>query len=130
MVSKEHSEINEYLENGDFSIQIGTQNRFGKIPMDQAIEETINKDTQTAGDTKGFRTRSGAVVRYYLTADYRSACMHQLREMVDETKGPFSHPDIGSTTIHQDEADVTSILNMFDSWRNPFTDDMQYLCSL
>ena len=35
-----------------FSCQIGPVNTFGRIPMDQTIEETINKDTQTARGTK------------------------------------------------------------------------------
>lgn len=36
--------------------------------MDQTSEETINKDTQTPGGTKGFSIRKGAV---HITADYR-----------------------------------------------------------
>ena len=58
--------------NGGFSIQRGCRNPFGKIPADQAIEETINKDTQTAGGTKGFSPKRAAVKRHYLTAEYRS----------------------------------------------------------
>ena len=27
---------------------------FAPIPVDQAVEETVNKDTQTSGGTKGF----------------------------------------------------------------------------
>ena len=30
-----------------FSVQMSDHNTFGKIPVDQAIEETVNKDTQT-----------------------------------------------------------------------------------
>lgn len=56
---------------GRFSVQLGSANPFGHIPVDQAIEETVNKDTQTAGGTKGFSLKSGVVTRYYLTAEYR-----------------------------------------------------------
>ena len=38
-----HPELHEYLNNGGFSTQIGVKNPFGCIPMDQIIEETINK---------------------------------------------------------------------------------------
>ena len=44
--------IHNYLQNGGFSCQIGSQNTFGMIPMGQTIEEKINKDTPTAGGTK------------------------------------------------------------------------------
>lgn len=33
---------------GVFSVQLGRNNPFGKIPIDQTIEETVNKDTKTA----------------------------------------------------------------------------------
>ena len=31
-------------------VKRGSNNPFGRIPVDQTIEETINKDTQTPGD--------------------------------------------------------------------------------
>ena len=55
-LSLTHPEIDANLLNGRFFCQIGSKNTFGKIPMVQTIEETINKDTQTAGRTKGFST--------------------------------------------------------------------------
>ena len=44
-----HPDIHEYLADGNFATQIGKDNPFGCIPMDQTIEEAINKDTQTPG---------------------------------------------------------------------------------
>lgn len=44
-----HPELDKYLCNGGFSTQLFNENHFGKIPVDQTIEETISKDTQTAG---------------------------------------------------------------------------------
>lgn len=41
-------------------------------PVDQTIEETINKDTQTAGGTRGFSLNPGALQRYYMTAEFRA----------------------------------------------------------
>lgn len=37
-----------------FSVQIDDHNPFDQIPVDQTIEETVHKDTQTAGGTRGF----------------------------------------------------------------------------
>ena len=46
--------VHKYLNNGGCSVQIGATNPFGRIPVDQTTEETINKDTQKLGGTKGF----------------------------------------------------------------------------
>ena len=67
-----HPEVHDHFMNGGFSVQLGGKNPFGKIPIDQTIEETANKDTQTAGGTKGFSLKPGAVSRYYITAEYHS----------------------------------------------------------
>ena len=41
------------MMNGGFSVQLGSENPFGKLSADQVIEETVNKDTQTSGGTNG-----------------------------------------------------------------------------
>ena len=53
-LEQDHPSVHAHMKSGGFSVQIGSQNLFGKIPADQAIEETVNKDTQTSGGTKGF----------------------------------------------------------------------------
>ena len=46
------------------------------------IRGAINKDTQILDGTKGFSTKKGAAVEYYLSAGYRAAsciqCLHQM----------------------------------------------------
>ena len=51
-----------------FSVQRGSQNPFGRIPVDQTTEDIVNPDTQTAGATTGFGLKKAAVERYYLTS--------------------------------------------------------------
>ncbi|KAJ8398216.1 hypothetical protein AAFF_G00430600 [Aldrovandia affinis] len=99
----------------------GGQNPFGRIPVDQTIEETVNRDTQTAGGTKGFSLKRAAVERYYLTCEYRSNYLKQLRRMVGCGMSHFSHPDLQMSRITRDEADVQSIVKLLeDNWTNPF----------
>ena len=57
---KEHPDVLAYLRSGGFSVQIGATNTFGRIPVDQTCAETVNRDTQTPGGTKGFSLKSGA----------------------------------------------------------------------
>ena len=47
-LEEEHAELLAYFRAGGFSVQIRGRNPFGKIPEDQACEETVSKDTQTA----------------------------------------------------------------------------------
>ena len=72
----EHPDVHEYLNNDGFSVQIGATNPFGRIPVDQTIEKTINKDTQKQGGTKGFSLKPGAINKVHLTAEYRNSCLH------------------------------------------------------
>ena len=61
-------ELHRHFMSGGFSVQMGEANKFGRIAVDQTLEETINRDTQTAGGTKGFSLHQGAVSRHHLTA--------------------------------------------------------------
>ena len=88
-----HPDLHKYLIDGGFSTKIGENNPFGCIPMDQTIEETINKDTQTAGGTKGFSTKKGAVAKYYVSADYRASSVRHLRQMVQTSSNGSKHPE-------------------------------------
>ena len=123
------SEIWEYLCNRGFSVQMSSSNSFGRIPLDQTIEETANKDTQTSGGTKGFSLKTTAVSRYYITADFRRSCVRQLRQSIHPTMGQGGHPDPKSGRIRRDEKDVHTIWDLFQTvWKNPFEDDE--LCNL
>ncbi|MES9881531.1 MAG: hypothetical protein ABW185_11680 [Sedimenticola sp.] len=101
-------------------------NPFGKIPVDQTIEETINKDTQTSGGTKGFSLQKGAINIYYMTAEYRS-----LKDMIDEKLAKCHHDDLSTPIIARDEKDVVSLIEMMESnWINHFVADKMDLVSI
>ena len=106
---------------GGFSVQFGSQSPFGRIPVDQTIEEIVNRDTQKAGGTKGFSLKRAGVERYYLMSEYRSMYLKQLRRMVGRGMSHLSHPDLLIPRITRDEADVQSIEKLLeDDWTNPF----------
>lgn len=67
-----HPDVYAEFVAGKFSVQLGSMNPFGRIPVDQTIEGTVNKDTETAGGTKCFSLTPGAVTKYYITQEYRS----------------------------------------------------------
>ena len=119
----------EYLCDRGFSVQLSSTNAFGRIPMDQTIEETVNKDTQTSGGTKGFSLNANAVSRYYITADFKRSCLRQIRQSINSRKEKCGHPDLRIGRILRDEKDVSQIWDLFQSvWRDPF--DCDELCNL
>ncbi|KAK5859272.1 hypothetical protein PBY51_003352 [Eleginops maclovinus] len=124
-------EVHAHFMQGGFSVQIGSRNPFGRIPVDQTIEETVNKDTQTPGGTKGFSLKPAAVTKYYMTSEYRSAYLRQLRGMVGQRDSHLNHPDLQMPRIRRDEADVQSLVELMDtSWLNPFSQDHSDVISL
>jgi len=58
---KENPQAHAFMEAGGFSVPMSPDNAFGRISVDQTIEETINQDTQTAGGTRGFSLNPGAL---------------------------------------------------------------------
>ena len=106
---------------GGFVVQIGEHNPFGKIPVDQACEETITRDTQTAGGTKGFSLKPKAVSKYYLVAEYRGIFIRNLKDMLHMDGAPGClHNDLQKSRIAKEESDVKSLLETISNWINPF----------
>ena len=57
----QHPGVFQAFSDGYFSVQMSNSNPFGCIPVDQTTEISVNKDTQTPGDTTRFNLKSGAV---------------------------------------------------------------------
>ena len=130
-LEEEHPEAFKCLKTGGFSVQVGESNPFGKVPVDQACEETVNEDTQTAGGTKGFSLKARAVSKYYLVTEYRSIFLRLMKDMLDLNKSNFRHSVLQSTRIVIDETDVKSLVAMHQShWLDPFSNVNQDLVCL
>ena len=96
-----HPDVHAEFMQGGFSVQLGSNIPFGRIPVDQTIEETVNKDTHTPGGTKGFSLKPGAVSRHYLTAEYWAVYLRTLRDMIGQGRSKLSHPDLQGPTIRK-----------------------------
>ena len=132
-IKEVHPDASKFLEAGGFSVQMGSSNPFGRIPVDQAVKETVNKDTQTPGGTKGFSLNPSAVQKYYLTAEYRTLFMRNMREMVSLNRKDttYDHPDLHKSRISKDEAVVQAMCELLShSWKNPFSEEALDLMSL
>ena len=130
-LAETHPDVHDHFQHGGFSVQLGDHNPFGRIPVDQTIEETINKDTQTAGGTKGFSLKAGAISKYYINAEYRSLCLKQLRSMTQVGNIGKSHVDLTPSRIRKDEKAVQSLAELMENnWTNPLGSEPSELVSL
>ena len=117
---EKYPSVYEAFKTGQFSVQLSNNNTFGRIPVDEAIEVTVNKDTQTPGGTSWFSLKAGAVRCYYPTAEHHSAFLGQLREMVQGNKSQLSHSELQSPRIQKDEEVVSAVVSLIQGWINPF----------
>jgi hypothetical protein len=126
-------EVYAYLERGGFAVHVGSScNPFGSIPIDQAVEETVNKDTETPGGTKGFSLNPAALKKHYMTAEYRALFLGNLRDMLDmNAYQASSHPDLNKPRIAKDEKDIQAMEDLLkNNWINPFNPDISDIMSI
>lgn len=125
-LSNNHPKIYEQFMEGKFSVQIGSTNTFGRIPVDQTIEETVNRDTKTPGGTCRFSLNTSAVTRYYLTAEYRSEYVRLLRQILQMNRNQH-HAELQKSRITKDEQAVSAIVEVIEDLVNPFSDPKDLL---
>ena len=105
---------------GQFSVHMSSNNPFRRTHVDQATDVTVNKDTQTPGGTARFSLKAGAIKRYYITSEYRSAFLGQLRDMVQGNRSNVCHTELQRPRIHKDEYAVPSVVGLIKYWVNQF----------
>ena len=105
-------DVHAEFMHGGFSVQLSSNNPFGRIQVDETIEETANKDMQMLGGTKGFSLKPGAVSRYYLTAEYRAVYPRTLRDMICQGNSKLPYPDMQGRMTRKHEADIKSLINL------------------
>lgn len=125
---EQNADVYAAFKNGQFSVQISSNNPFGRIPVDQATEVTANKDTQTAGGTTGFSLKASSVKREYLTAEHRSAFLGQLRGMVRGNNTGLHHAELQRPRIQKDEKAVSAVTDIVSGWINPFAEKQDLIC--
>ena len=112
-VHMEHPEVYEHLKNGGMSVPLGMANTCGCILVDQAIEEIANRDTLDSRGHKRIqfipREQLG---KCYLTAEYRSICVQNLKGMGQEKPPDVSHADLEPARIKKDKQSTQVVVNL------------------
>ena len=121
----EHPDVYSNFMAGKFAVQLAEESPFGRIPVDQTTEVTVNKDTKTSGGVTKFSLKTGAVNRFYMTAEYRCSFLARLRDMVQVKRPSYHHDELLSTRKVKDEKAVTAVESLIESWSNPFVESKQ-----
>ena len=87
----------------------------------------MNKDTQNPGGTTRFSLKPATVQRYYLTAEYRSAFLGQLRDMIQASNSKTQHTELQSSRMKKDEQAVSAIVDLIQGWVNPFSESQDLI---
>jgi len=125
-----HPAAHEQLIAGDFAVQRSKGNKFGRIPQDQAIEVTINRDTKTRGGIIGMSLNPAAVFKWMILRADRAEYTRHCEELSGSTStDELAYKDAGKKRVKDDEAAVQSITACIENWINPFQSDEQ-LCHL
>ena len=94
---------------------------FASIPVDQAVEETVNKDTQTAGGTKGFALKPSSVQKHYMISEFRTSFLVNLRDICGTAGQNSVHHDLKPSRIEKDKGNTQVIMDLLENnWANPF----------
>ena len=116
------------IPNGGFAVQLTSESPF---PVDQAVEETVNKDTQTAGGTKGFSLKPSSVQKHYMISEFRTSFLGNLRDMCNTAGQKSIHHDLKPSRIEKDEDSIQTIVDLLEiNWTNPFDNKNTELVSL
>ena len=120
---EKNPEVYVAFKEGQFSVQLSSNNPFGRLPVDQTTEVTVNKDTQTPGGTARFSLKAASVKRYYLTAEHHSAFLGRLRELVQGNKTEeLHHAELQRPRIQKEEKAVLAVVDLIQGWINPFAE--------
>ena len=80
-LEKSHPAAYRELKQGQFAVQRVQGRAFAQVPVDQAIEQSLNRDTKTRGGIIGFSLKPGAVHRWIITTRERSAVPRFCKEL-------------------------------------------------
>ena len=90
----ERPDVHQNFMEGQFSVQLFDESPFARIPVDQTREVTVDKDTKTTGGVTRFSLKTGAMNRFYLTAEYRCGFLCQHRNLVQAKRPQFHHNEM------------------------------------
>lgn len=118
-LSTTHPAVYQQCIEGDFAVQ-RSSNAFAKIPCDQTIEQTANRDSKTKGGFTGFSTSKGAVNRWIWSHHARGSITRECETMAGKGERSETRSDLLHSRMEHDKAAVEKIIDTINCMLNPF----------
>ena len=118
------------FRDGNFSVK-RSNGKFNKVPSDQCIEQTINREQKCHGGIKGYSTSEGTVQRWVLTSHILARCFSKLDyDLLIENKQP-TPKDLGKSRMVFNNESAHRSYAVLSNWGNPFDyrESLINLCS-
>ena len=97
-----------------------TVGRFNRLPPDQVIEQTINKEQKGKGGIIGSSTSEGTAQRWILTSHIVASLVTDLTEFIGLQINQRRPKKLGKKRIEYDEMKVRKCVSLTKEWSNPF----------
>lgn len=121
-----HPEIHEQFELGNFSVR-RQRGKFNKIPSDQAIEQTINREQKCGVGITGYSTSEGTVRRWVLTSHVAARCQSKMEEYLGMSEANSVTKDVARKRTVFDEANAVRSYELIKDWGTPFRENSRLI---
>lgn len=115
-------EVYNEFKNGNHPVARSSQ-PFGQVWTDMALEQSINRDSKSAGGIVGVTQNASALERWFLTSHERAAITSATKKMckLDNDDIVGSHKEAGVQRVKRDESDIQKLLQTISTtMSNPF----------
>ena len=119
--------IYQEFQHGNFSTW-HTKGKFNMLPLDQVIEQTINKDRKRPGVIIGISTSQGSIQRWVLSSHNTATLIADLRKSLNRDTADSTTKYLNSKRIRFDENAVNKCYELINSWTKPFTGTSNIFC--
>ena len=107
------------IKQGNFSVR-RSAGRVNKLPRDQVIEQTINKDQKGSGGIIGYSTSKGTVQRWIITSHVAPKLLDNMKNSLGIRASVSLTKDIGISRKQFDEKNTESCYELLKSWTPQF----------
>ena len=104
---------------GNFAVK-RTEGKFNKVPTDQCIEQTINRQQKSRGGIIGYATNPSTVQRWVLTSHVASKCYSELEERLGIGQRLNKPKDFGKSRSKFDDKCALRAYEVLINWGSPF----------
>ena len=110
----------ELRERGQWTVQRQDQHGFASIACDQAIEQTVNRDSKTSTGITNFSLDRAAVHRWILSQNERAAITRQCQTLAGSHSESRRRKDLDTARTIRDERHIQNLMSTITSMMDPF----------